>query len=487
MISRSAIIVVGIIIIGFAVFWFISLKPMLQQNESLVGVFSSQNPYVQEFSLPAGSAPNGLIVDNNGTVWIASSSFNTLYSFDPVSQQLQNYEIKTDNTSTAISGQNTTMMWTILQDRDGFIWFSPLGTKSIWRFDTVHKTFEKFQSEAGSAFQMKSGPEGTIWFTTLEGNALGMLQKNNAYSPGYELTSFDLGNGTAPAGLFLKDNSVWLTEITRQKIVQLKISSRGSLIENITKITEFPVNNKTMLSSPTDLIVDGNVVWLTEHGTSFLTEYDLSSGTVIRYPTSQNLFHATTLPFWIREINGGKGLWFNEHEGNKLAFFDTVNKTMIEYNIPSRPKDGYLTYPLNISTDPKDENILWFSEWNTDKIGKINGHMQIPFSVSADTSHVVLNNDASKETVVNLDVDGQSPYSANRVFINASSSVAPAAGFGDIDVKIFPDVLDLSSEHKSQLVLRNYSALPGNYTLGIGVSDGLVVKTIFLNLIIPKG
>ena len=487
MISRNVIIAIGIIIIGFAVFWFVSLKPISQQNELFIGVTSSQNPYVQEFSLPTGSAPNGLIVDNNGTVWVTSSSLNTLYSFDPESQKFQNYVIKTDNSSSAVSGRNSTMVWTILQDKDGFIWFSPLGTKSIWRFDTEHKTFDKFQSDAGSAFQMKSGTGGIIWFTTLSGNSLGVLQKNNAFPSGYKMTSFNLGSSTAPAGLFLKDNYVWVTEITTQKIVQYGITNPSGMIENITKMAEFPVDNKTLLSSPTDLFVDSGIVWLTEHGTSFLTEYDLQPGTVIRYPTSQNLFHATTLPFWIRGINDGKGLWFNEHEGNKLAFFDTVNKTMIEYNIPSKPNDGYLTYPLNISTDPRDENILWFSEWNTDKIGKINGHVHIPFSISANTDQVLLNNDASKETVVNLEVHGKSPYSANHVFLNASSSIAPDAGFGDIDVKISPDVLDLSSGNTSQLILRNYSALPGNYTLGISVSNGLVEKTIFLNLIVPKG
>jgi virginiamycin B lyase len=241
-----------------------------------------------------------------------------------------------------------------------------------------------------------------------------------------------------------------------------------------------------VLSAPTDLLVGNGTIWLTEHGTSFLTEYDLNSNTITRYPTSQNVFHATTLPFWIRGLNDGRGLWFNEHEGNKLAHFDTVNKTMIEYNIPSRPKDGYLTYPLNIATDPNDYKVLWFSEWNTDKIGKINGHVKIPFSINADTVKVILNSDASKETVVNLDLNGSSPYNMNRVFINASSSISPAAGFGNIDVRISPSVLNLYSDHKAQLFLRNYAAPPGNYTLGVSVSDGLVAKTIFLELVISK-
>ncbi|MGI0068616.1 MAG: hypothetical protein ACREAN_00005, partial [Nitrosopumilaceae archaeon] len=64
MVSKNVIITTGIIIIGLAVFWLLFLKPVSQQNEPFVGITSQiQNPYVQEFSLPPGSAPNGLIVD----------------------------------------------------------------------------------------------------------------------------------------------------------------------------------------------------------------------------------------------------------------------------------------------------------------------------------------------------------------------------------------------------------------------------------------
>ena len=484
LVSKNIVILIGVIIIGMALFWFVIFKPIQQSNPAVEVV--TQNPYVQEFPLPAGSAPNGLLVDKQGIVWVTSTRLNTLYSFDPKSGQLQNYKI--ENGSSYITSPNSTMVWTVLQDNNNFIWFSPIGTKSIWRFDPVNGLFDKFQSSAGSAFQMKSGgTPNTIWFTTLSGNTLGVLQKDDNYPSGYRMIQFYLGNGTAPAGLFVKDNSVWVTEITTQKIIHYAITKEGDQIQNITKIAEFPTENSTLLSSPTDIFVNNGNLWLTEHETSFLTEFDTNSNSIMRFPTSQNVFHATTLPFWIRGINDGKDLWFNEHEGNKLAYFDTVNKTMVEYNIPSRPKDGYLTYPLNIATDPRDENILWFSEWNTDKIGKINGHMPIPFSISADTDKVVLNCDASKETVVNLDVTGQSTYNMNRVFINASSSITPTAGFGNVDAKISPDVLDLSTEHESKLILQNYAALPGNYTLGVSVSDGLVTKTIFLNLVVPKG
>ncbi|HJT10137.1 MAG TPA: hypothetical protein VJ771_05075 [Candidatus Nitrosotalea sp.] len=487
MVSKKLGIVAGVILVGIVLSWTVFQRPTAGPTISILGHEPSQNPYLQEYSLPDNTAPNGLIVDKNGTVWITSSKSNLLYSLDKKSE-LKNYEIKDNSVQFANHGQNTTMVWTVVQDKNGVIWFSPLGTKSIWRFDPVNDAFHVIPSMPGSAFQMKADAEnGDIWFTTLSGDALCVIEKNSAAPEGYKISSFDLGNGTVPAGLFLQNGSIWVTEITSQKIVEFKIDRENGSVTGITKIKEIPADNQTQLSSPTDLFVDNNTIWLTEHGTSFLTKYDLANNEIVRYPTSQNEYHATTLPFWIRAINDGKDLWFNEHEGNKLALFDTVNHTMTEYDIPSRPKDGYLTYPLNIATDPTDNMILWFAEWNTDKLGRIDGNVQVPFSISADSDHVTLSPDASKAVAVNLKIDGTSTYNANRVILNASSSMVPSAGFGNMDVSITPDTLDLSSNHQAQLLLRNYSAPPGNYTLGVSASDGIVTKTIFLDLTIPKG
>ena len=481
-------IAIGIILIGFAAAWLVYQKPTESEPaESVLNPTPSQNPYLQEYSLPDDAGPNGLIVDKTGTVWVTSSKSDLLYGFDQKSGQLKNYEIKDSNSQYFSAGQNTTMVWTVVQDKGGILWFSPLGTKSLWRFDPANDTFDSISSGTGSAFQMKEDPNtGDVWFTTLSGDTLCVIEKNADAQNGYKVSAFDLGNNTGPAGLYLQNDSVWVAEITTQKIVKFNIDRENGTVTGITKVKKIPVDNQTQLSSPTDLIVNDNSVWLTEHGTSFLTEYNLTDDQIVRYPTSQNVYHATTLPFWIRGINDGRDLWFNEHEGNKLAYFDTVNKTMVEYSIPSRPADGFLTYPLNLATDPNDNMILWFSEWNTNKIAKIDGHVPLPFSISSDTNKVVLSSDASKEISVNLKIDGQSPYSANHVFLNASSSMVSDAGFGNLDVKLSPDTLDLSSSHDAQLLIRNYSAPPGNYTMGVSVSDGIVTKTIFLDLVVPN-
>ncbi len=433
----------------------------------------SKNSYVMEYSLPLNSAPNGLVVDKSGLVWVATKN-PVLYLVDPSSGQVKNYEIK-DGTVYANAGVNSTMVWTMLSD-GGKIWFSPYGASSIWRLDSSSSTFDAILSETGTPFQMKSGNDGEIWFTTLRGNTVGVIEKTQNGT--YNTLAFDTGNHTNPAGIFLQNDSVWVAEVGSQNISQYKINREDGSVKDISLIQRIPGDNATLFSSPTDLLVDKNTVWLTEHGTSFLTSYDMNNGKATRYPTSQNGFHTTTLPFWIRGTYNPQVLWFNEHQGNKIGRFDIYNKTLTEYSIPSLPKDGYLTYPLNISQDPHDEKILWFSEWNTDKIGVINGHVSIPFELHLDTTHITLS--PGKTVTVGMKILGNVLHSS--LSLNASSTITPTAELGNLTVQFSSNVVDMSSSNEIQILLRDRGIAPGNYTVGMSASDGLVTTTRFLDL-----
>jgi streptogramin lyase len=436
--------------------------------------------YVTEYSLPDGTKPNALLVDTRGIVWISTSDPKNLLALDPQSGDITNFAI-TDNSQPDTRRGNSVMVWTMVQNHDGNIWFSELGTQSIWQLDPSSDTFHMFSSESGAPFQMKVAKNGEIWFTTLTGDTVGVIEKTLS---GYKISSFDTGNNTTPAGIFLQNDSVWTANIFSQKILQYEIMRENDFVKNITTIQSIPSYNTTMFSSPTDLLIDNNSLWLTEHGTSFLTRYDLDTGKLVRYPTSVNQYHTTTLPFWIHAWDNPKILWFNEHEGNKIGRFDLKNNTLTEYSIPSVPKDGYLTFPLNISQDPKDEKILWFSEWNTDKVGVINGHIPIPFEMMPSKKEITLGSNNSDETI-NLEIKG-GLHNSNSVSLNASSSITPTAELGNLKAKFSSDLVDLSHNQQVLLSLHDGGVAPGNYTLGISASDGYVTKTVFLNLTITK-
>ncbi|WP_394352632.1 hypothetical protein, partial [Candidatus Nitrosotalea sp. FS] len=74
-----------------------------------------KSPYVKEYSLPVGSAPNGLVADKTGLVWVTAQNA-TLYSVDPLSGQVEKYLIKSGTIPYTNAGVNSTMVWAIVQD-----------------------------------------------------------------------------------------------------------------------------------------------------------------------------------------------------------------------------------------------------------------------------------------------------------------------------------------------------------------------------------
>ena len=454
--------------ISFAITFFIFFENVGQNTSS------NQNPYVKEYALQEGSRPDALLVDDRGIVWISTNS-KVLLSLDPKSQLIKNFTIEDESGK---KDSTNSMVWAMMQDASGKIWFSGLGTKSIWQFEPLSRVFHMFHSELGSAFQMKIDKNENIWFTTLQGDVIGVIEKQRGE---YKISTFKVGNNTTPAGIFLQNDSAWIANVESQNIFKYKINTQNNFVQNLSLIQRIPKNNTT-LSSPTDLLIKGNSIWLTEHGTSFLTRYDLNTDKITRYPTSQNSFHTTTLPFWIRAPENSKFLWFNEHEGNKIGNFDLENKMLVEYAIPTKPKDGNLTYPLNISEDPRDGKILWFSEWNTDKVGMIDGHIQIPFQIKLDTQQIALTPHHLDASIV-VEVQDSSDNSHN-IFLNASSSITSTAELGNLTATFSPKVI--SHDQKVNLSLHNGGVAPGNYTIGVSASDGYVTKTEFLDLSISK-
>ncbi|HET7336922.1 MAG TPA: hypothetical protein VFJ23_03415, partial [Candidatus Nitrosotalea sp.] len=244
MISKK---IMAIILVAVTTIVFVYLDQSFNNVElPMHSVSEKENPYVTEYSLPPDSAPNGLVVDNTGLVWVASKNA-TLYSVNPISGQVKNYAMK--NTSSGNLGPNSTTVWAIVQDHDDKIWLSPLGTMSIWRFDPESGTFDSYLSKTGAPFQMKSGNDGKIWFSTLRGDTVGVIEKlpNNDY----KISAFGVGSHTNPAGLFLQNDSIWIAGVSSQNIMQYKIHQENDSVQDISLIKSIPRDNATLFSSPT--------------------------------------------------------------------------------------------------------------------------------------------------------------------------------------------------------------------------------------------
>jgi hypothetical protein len=384
---------------------------------------------------------------------------------------------------------------------------------------------------------------GDVWFTTFGSGTFGVIQKiignkagiksnlnNSITSPEYKLTEFNLGNDSFPSGIFLQGDSVWITEtLNHNKIVEFKpiVDANGKVV-NVTKVLEIPSpspspssRQKQLFTTPTDLVVFGNTepssIWLAEHGTSFITEYRIDSHSVIKFPTSSSPRHYITLPYWIAEPADHKGFWFNEHEGNRIAFFNTTAMALLEYEVLTRdPLNGYIANALTLSADPNDIKKVWFTEFNHNKIGVLDRSSPIPFDINSSANKITIlsssNNTAQKNAspvaaTLKVEVTTKKSFNGssfinnanntnNRtlIFLNASSSMNPLGRLVNMTAKFYPtSIIDLnkntSEKAPSNIILqRNDSTpiTPGNYTIGISGTDGTVTKSVFTDLVVKR-
>jgi sugar lactone lactonase YvrE len=497
-------------------------------------------PYIKEYSMPNGTWPNAILVARNGIVWTVGTMSHMLISFDPKQGKIissnpiiaQHEESGTNN-----KNQGFQMVWSIVEDNDGSIWVPQGGSNPLWRFDPHTEQFQVIHSISAAPMQMKIDKKsGNIWFTTFGSGTFGVIQKIienkvGITSPEYKVTEFNLGNDSFPSGIFLQGDSVWITEtLNHNKLVEFKpiLDANGKVV-NVTKVLEIPSSSpssssqqKQLFTTPTDLVVFANstrpsLIWLAEHGTNFITEYRTDSHNVIRFPTSSSPRHYITLPYWIAESADHKGFWFKEHEGNRIAFFNTTAMTLLEYEVPTRdPFNGYIANALTLSTDPNDNNRVWFTEFNHDKIGVLDMSLPIPFGINSSASKITIlsspNNTAKKNAspavaTLNVEVttkksfDGSSSiYNSNTnannnrtlIFLNTSSSMNPLGKFVNMTAKFYPtSIIDLneyrSEKAQSNIILQRNGSTPispGNYTLGISATNGIITKSIFRYLFV---
>jgi virginiamycin B lyase len=142
---------------------------------------------------------------------------------------------------------------------------------------------------------------------------------------------------------------------------------------------------------------DKGMLWVNYHATNLFFMIDPRTGEKIKYstslPTSRN--NTTTLPYY-NMYRDGK-LWFNEHEGNAIAYFDIANLTLVEFQIPFKGEAwGNTSNPLQFTLD--NNGSAWFTEWTENKIGFLGSERakNLPLWISANSSSIKLDKEIDR-------------------------------------------------------------------------------------------
>ena len=309
-----------------------------------------------------------------------------------------------------------------------------------------------------------------------------------------------------------KRNVVWIS--------MLSFPSKGEILRyNITSKTFDTFNMPSGLNSPVGVAIDENGnPWVTDHATSLFFMLNASNGKTTTYATSRvspQIYGvsdvnsipqgAYSLPYWIEKGSAGSdgSLWFNEHEGNKIAKFEPSNNTLYEYWIPTQdrlwgncPPNSQTCGIANALQFSRGQNgQTWFSEWSENKIGSLTAtnYRQLPFSVSVYPQELTIKRGQAVEIKVNVSATTTTRLSQNHsnstVEMVASGTFTPGGDLGNSTGIFSQGSFSLPDAHAIKQVSFIFTSAtnlkPGEYVLMLGAQNNEVamLKAVKMHVI----
>ena len=491
----------------------------------------NSDEYISEYKLPKTcEMPLGIAVDD-GKVWYVSTENGTLGAYN-IRQNTFAREVPIPVWKSRLNHLDFSQVWALKPDGKGNIWFTDEKQNAVWKYIESSQTFEMYKVPAKSKAFDTTYPvsidfdlNGNIYFVGIRSTSLwfgDVIKMRNGTSDGISAIPMPIDKFSAidPAlistGSVAVDNHrnvVWISMLAFQKKGEILRYDVGT---KTFKIFDMPAE----LASPVGLVVDasGNL-WVTDHGTSIFYKLDASTGNITKFVTSKaspRIFGigngnsnvnisapigAYTLPYWIEKSTDGS-LWFNEHTGNKIAKFDPVNNTLVEYWIPTQNKLFGMCQnnnDISISNNQKcgianalqfsvgqnkdDSNQVWFTEWTENKIGKVNTQKQLPFWVSIPIKEVAVKRGESLDLKVNIGTSTN-----QKIHMIAAGSFTPTGDLGNSTGSFSAESFSLNAGNPKQVsfIFTPSSDLKtGGYMLMIGAENDAVsyLKAVRINII----
>jgi virginiamycin B lyase len=165
--------------------------------------FDPKTAKFQEWDLPAGARPHGLLVDAQGVVWYTGNGDGTIGRLDPKTGKVTQYK--------APSGGDP---HTLVTDGKGTIWFTMQNAGRVGRLDMASGKITEYES-SGRPYGLALDQLGNVWFCRMGADKLGRIDAKSG-----KMSEFDTGSGSAPRRMAAApDGTLWVTLFGNGKLL----------------------------------------------------------------------------------------------------------------------------------------------------------------------------------------------------------------------------------------------------------------------------
>jgi len=369
------------------------------------------NKYIQEFAIPTPcTQPLSIITDPDGKVWFLQTNTGNIAMFDPNTEKFIEYENDKWNLKTV------SMMWGITYTEDNEIWFTDEANDFLWKFSILDKTYSKFPfpGEIKNAFPQKIGYyQGYFMINDFTGNRIVVINHKDLDNDTVTYSSI-----TTPEGFFTSQSAIddqgniWFVMWKYQKeVVLLKTNSMTQEFEKYSLPSKISAPNGVSIGP-------SGKIWIADTAGSSFYSFDPEDKKVVEYTTSDPpiwtygnasglIKTPITRPYW-NAFDPDGNMWFNQQTANRLAVFNPILETLVEYEIPSKnPRwsdcgdmdDCGVSQSFGFSI--LDDQV-WFTEWAKNNIGVLDTTVPLFLTISLDEKEIELERGQEKKIFVNI-------------------------------------------------------------------------------------
>ncbi|HUK27538.1 MAG TPA: hypothetical protein VLV31_03870 [Candidatus Acidoferrales bacterium] len=464
-----------LIVLALSIATYIYSNPI--KNDSLCGqqlgtakIFKMQLPIVHfgavtKYLLPKPEKfPNAIQVAKDGSAWFGEQSVPAIGHLYLNGTYVEyDWPINYSPSTTAIWG---IQLW------NGGVWVTDALGAQLVGLDpnSGQLAAVKLSNAASFPYTTAIAPDGSLWFTELYGDKIGRLSSTCQLSEYTIPTSY---GGTPTHIAFVNNTRGYYIDVGNAT------SGIGALLSfNPTNFAPRPVTANIDLYAPSGIAISQKTgtLWITQHGASSVASYQPENQSWTLYPTSTITYETTTLPYF-DETNGSL-VWFNEHYANRMAVLNSTERILTEYSLSNPPSskiigiDNALTFALGKDT-------AWFTELTANYVGFVDASFTPPYSISTKNQSITVKSGSAAN--VTVEVNGLSSIPLTVHFADSENITSEPQ-----NIEFTSNATDLPSLNGQEVlqirVKTESNLLPGQYTVLISVTNGLIYRGCYISL-----
>jgi virginiamycin B lyase len=142
------------------------------QDTGELGWLDPSTGETRHTDLGSGSAPHGVIVDDEGTAWVTDGGLNAIVAVDPTGQEVMAHPLPDDRPDANLN--------TASFDGNGLLWFT--GQNGVYgSFDPSTNQMTVYDSPEGEGpYGITTTPDGVVYYASLAGSHIARIEPDGS-------------------------------------------------------------------------------------------------------------------------------------------------------------------------------------------------------------------------------------------------------------------------------------------------------------------